>query len=154
MTLGSRVYFCLNVSLPQLICAVTPPYKSTAHSRKWRLERWREPSLRLTTLQLPAGRLELEKRSRPGGDDGSRPADSGPLHSDISPPPVEPCGRSVLGCRDQPWSPPDCLGPHQTYGTPGRRMSPLTSGGLPQQPSPDLNRTRSNLITYKCQSTK
>lgn len=107
VTVSSRVYFCLNVSLPQLICAVTPPYKSTVHSRKWQLERWRDLSLRLTTLQLPAGQLELEKWSRSGGDDSSRLKDFGSLHLGVSSPLVVTCGRSVfnkLGCRDQSWS--------------------------------------------------
>lgn len=91
VTVSSRVYFCLNVSLPQLICAVTPPYKSTVHSRKWQLERWHDLSLRLTTLQLPAGQLELEKWSRSGGDDSSLLTDFGSLHLDVSRPPVVTC---------------------------------------------------------------
>lgn len=97
VTVSSGVYFCLHVSLPQLICAVTPPYKSTVHSRKWQLERWRDLSLRLTTLQLPAGQLELEKWSRPGGDGRARLAGFGSLHLDVSRPAVDTCGRSVQG---------------------------------------------------------
>lgn len=103
VTVSSGVYFCLHVSLPQLICAVTPPYKSTVHSRKWQLERWRDLSLRLTTLQLPAGQLELEKWSRPGGDGRARLAGFGSLHLDVSRPAVDTCGRSVFN-KLQSWS--------------------------------------------------